>query len=81
MRSEERLAKEGWKRMNTIDEPRLSELVAMYKETGNEVHLEPVDLDEMTECDECIRLQPERYKTIYIRPAADGTEGEMDDLF
>jgi hypothetical protein len=81
MKSEERLRKEGWTRQNTIDEPRLSELVEMYGEMGLEVHLEPFHPDEMDECDDCMRKMPERYKTIYTRPKKEKGKGELDDLY
>lgn len=64
---EEELKKEGWVKQNTIDEPRLSELVELYKSLGMEVRLEPVTPEEM-ECMECFKLHPNRYKTIYTRP-------------
>ena len=60
---------EGWTERNTIDEPRLSELVELYEELGFEVMLRPVSADEMTEaCSVCVMADPERYKTIYTRP-------------
>jgi hypothetical protein len=63
---EEELGKEGWKRMATYSEPRLSEMVEEYKELGFEVRIEEVDLDS-EECAECIQLEPEGTKTIYVR--------------
>jgi hypothetical protein len=82
MRTEERLRTMGWTRQNTIDEPRLGELVQMYEVSGFEVHLEPLDLEETTECDECMRRQPERFKTIYTRPKkGQGEVGELDELY
>ena len=62
----------GYKR-TTIDEPRLSELVALYEELGFEVLVQPLareDLDQ--ECGECLFSEPERYKTIYTRPRLEG---------
>ena len=38
----ERLVSEGRKKRAIYDYPRLSETVAMYREIGFEVHLEPV---------------------------------------
>lgn len=59
-----------WTRMTTIDEPRLSELVELYEELGFEVLLRPAVLGEAgSECLECFQAQPERYRTIYVRPA------------
>ena len=66
MTREEQLKKEGWEKRFTIDEPRLSDMAAQYKELGFEVLLEPVDLTS-EECTSCIALNPNRYKTIYTR--------------
>lgn len=63
---EEELRKNGWSKQTTIDEPRLSELVELYKELGLDVRIEPVAKDEM-KCMKCISAQPDRYKTIYTR--------------
>lgn len=81
MTTDERLKAEGWKRQNTIDEPRLSELVRMYSDMGLEVHLEVIHPEEIDHCDECMRLHPERYKTIYTRPGGKGRSSELDDLY
>jgi hypothetical protein len=62
-----RLEARGWKRMNTYDEPRLSELVESYRELGYEVHLEPFHPEEDEDCTECLAAEPERFRTIYIR--------------
>ena len=63
---------EGWTARNTIDEPRLSELVELYEELGFEVMLRPVSADQAGEvCAECVMVDPERYKTIYTRPRND----------
>ncbi|MHC4549247.1 MAG: hypothetical protein ACYTEZ_10770 [Planctomycetota bacterium] len=37
---------EGWERRTVAQEPRLSEIVALYEELGFEVRLEPLDLDD-----------------------------------
>ncbi len=37
------LVLEGWERQNTLDEPRLSEVAEMYRETGFEVRFEQFD--------------------------------------
>ncbi len=69
------LAAGGWRRMSTIDEPRLSELVELYQESGFEVLLRPVTREELGDaCAECMLAQSERYRTIYVRPVrpADG---------
>ncbi len=70
MSCEEDLAREGWEKRTLYDEPRLSEMVEMYKELGFEVHLEPFD-PQMQDCAECMRQNPELYKTIYTRKPAE----------
>ncbi|MBM4324210.1 MAG: hypothetical protein FJ115_11680 [Deltaproteobacteria bacterium] len=67
MTREEELKKQGWEKRFTIDEPRLSEMAAQYKELGFEVLLEPVDLAS-EECTSCMAADIKRYKTIYTRP-------------
>ena len=61
------LAREGWERKATYDEPRLSEMTTAYKDIGLEVHLEPFHADEEPGCSVCMRIMPDKYKTIYIR--------------
>jgi len=67
MTREEELIRQGWEKRTTYDEPRLSEIVEMYKEIGFEVHLEPFNPDEELGCAECMKATPENYKTIYTR--------------
>ena len=67
MTRQDELAKEGWEKQGTYDEPRLSELVEMYKEIGFEVRLEPFDLFEEQGCAECMKVSPEKYQTIFTR--------------
>ena len=64
---EEELIQEGWEKQSTHDEPRLSELAEMYKEIDFEVHLEPFNPEETEGCTECMKVSPDKYKTIYIR--------------
>jgi hypothetical protein len=61
------LVQEGWERQNTLDDPRLSEVAEMYRETGFEVRFEPFDPDKESGCTECMRASAEKYKTIYTR--------------
>lgn len=60
------LAREGWEKRFTTDEPRLSEAVENYKELGFEVLLEPVDTSS-EECRSCLIAMSDRYRTIYTR--------------
>jgi len=67
------LEKEGWTRQFTVDEPRLSEAIEMYKLLGFEVHLEPMVPDgNSEECAACLEVMCDRYKTVYTRPAKGG---------
>ena len=67
MTRKEELSNKGWERQTTYDEPRLSEMVAMYEEIGFEVHLEPFNPDEEPGCTECMKISPEQYQTVYTR--------------
>ena len=64
---EQELTRQGWQKLATYDEPRLSELVEMYREIGFEVHLEPFDALQEPGCTGCLQASPERYQTIYTR--------------
>jgi len=64
---EEELKKNGWIKKNTIGEPRLTELVELYKSLGYEVLLEPVNLNNIPEeCRRCYE-KDETVRTIYVR--------------
>lgn len=66
--SEEPIDLDGWTRMTTIDEPRLGELVELYRELGYEVMLRPVARAELGgACVDCYLADPERFRTIYVR--------------
>lgn len=67
------LARDGWTRRFTAIGPRLAEAIAMYRELGFEVRLEPVPLGEMDTthaagCEQCFVMTHAR--AIYTRPAA-----------
>ncbi len=66
MTREEELRKKGWEKRFTVDDPRLTEAVEMYKELGFEVLLEPMDTSS-EECTNCLTDSTDRYKTIYTR--------------
>lgn len=67
MNHEETLIKQGWQKQSTLDEPRLSDAIEAYEEIGFEIHLEPFHPEEETGCTECMKISPEKYKTIYTR--------------
>jgi len=73
------LEKEGYARRFVACEPRLSEAVETYRETGLEVRLESIPLVAGTQncrledppsekCRECFRGFEDQYKIIYTRP-------------
>ncbi len=67
MNHEENLIKQGWQRQSTLDEPRLSEAIDIYKEIGYEVHLEPFHAEDEKECTECMLSTPGKYFSIYTK--------------
>ena len=72
------LENDGWTRRFTALGPRLSEAVALYRELGLEVRLEPAEpgaeeVTDRTECEQCFVMTLAR--TIYTRPPV-GSAGE-----
>jgi hypothetical protein len=75
MKKKEELIVDGWERRFIACEPRLSEMIEMYKEIGFEVHLEPLpskeEMDrsgcEESGCTACYDADPERYRIIFTR--------------
>jgi hypothetical protein len=67
MTREQELTRRGWQKQVTYDEPRLSEMIDMYRELGFEVRLEPFDPLQEAGCTDCMQASPERYQTIYTR--------------
>jgi len=79
---EEELIEQGWQRRFVAAESRLSEMAAVYEETGFEVHLEPLstveepdkDRERCGECMICFKGFEDQYQVIYTRPKGDGPE-------
>ena len=66
--SQDNIAKEGWIKHTTMDEPRLSEIILEYESLGYEVHLEPVKLEDLgEECKKCYQSQIDKLKNVYVR--------------
>lgn len=61
------LEKEGWLKRSILDEPRLSEVVAMYRELGLDVKVVDVKLGDVDGCTACLDGAMERYKIVYTR--------------
>jgi hypothetical protein len=72
------LEKEGWTQRFIADEPRLSEAVDLYRDSGFEVHLEPlpekmdcetcIGDEEPEECRVCFEGNEDKYMIIFTRP-------------
>jgi hypothetical protein len=74
---EEKLRKEGWLRRSVASEPRLSEMVELYRNLGFEVRLEPLDDEEKDGgCATCFEEDPSRFCVIYTRRSADAPAGD-----
>jgi hypothetical protein len=77
VKREDELIKAGWEKRFIASEPRLAEMVEMYKEIGFEVHLEPLPpKEEMDEkscgesgCTACFDVDRKRYRIIFTRQA------------
>lgn len=67
MTREEMLLQSGWKKEGTFDEPRLTEVVELYREIGFEVFAKPAFLAEVNGCAECMKPDLGRFKTVYVR--------------
>jgi hypothetical protein len=84
------LESEGWTKQFVANEPRLSEAVELYKETGFEVHLEPLPKEPTCEscegdegeheCHICFDGFEDQFKIIFTRPKK-GEFVPSDDLF
>lgn len=84
------LKKQGWHYRFTAKEPRLSETVSLYQESGFEVHLEPLpkvensdshgEMGEFEGCRICFRGDEDKYRMVFTKPASLQDPGE-EDLF
>lgn len=78
---EMRLLREGWKRLTTIGEPRLSEIAEAYRGMGFKVHVERYR-SEGDGCTSCLDADDEMGKvigTVYTRRSAKPVQD--DELF
>ena len=67
-KKDKKLIESGWVKRNDADEPRLSELIELYKSLGFEVMVKdftPEDTGD--ECQECIIHSANKIKTIYTK--------------
>ena len=85
----EKLELEGWTKKFVANEPRLSEAVQLYKDMGQEVHLEPLPKEPNCEtcggtegegdCRVCFEGFEDQYMIIFTRRKEGGADSE-DDL-
>jgi hypothetical protein len=74
----EELEQKGWIKRTTTTEPRLSEIVELYKSLGYEVRVEPVRLDELdADCRRCYEDEVEEVKTVYVKKKAGKTASDI----
>lgn len=75
------LEKKGWIKRTTIGEPRLSEIVELYKSLDYEVRVEPVILDELEDdCRRCYKDEVDDVKTVYIKKKQARTARAASDI-
>ena len=67
MTREETLLQSGWEKKGTYNEPRLTELVELYREIGFEVLAEQAIFSKIKGCSECMKPDMSRFKTVYAR--------------
>ncbi len=60
---------DGWEERFTGEEPRLSEVVEMYRELGFEVRIEPYQYCDDGECRECFKDTKVPISVVYVRKA------------
>ena len=61
-----------WEKRNIIEKERVNEFVELYEDIGFEVMVEDFDPDNFEgDCNECMKLEPERYRVIYTRKMKD----------
>ena len=70
------MIKKGWQFRGNFNEPRLSEVAAMYREIGLEVCLRPWEPDTDKSCRQCLQADPRRFRSLYTRPPATSAGGD-----
>lgn len=65
---EEELREQGWIKRSALDEPRLGEIVDLYKSLGFEVRLEPAHPGDLgADCSMCYSESCHKFTMIYTR--------------
>ncbi len=70
MTRDQELTAQGWTRQTVMNEPRLSEVVGLYRSLGFEVRLEPIEPSACNDqgCDICFEGAAETFRAVYTRP-------------
>ena len=78
------LEQQGWTKQFVTNEPRLSEVVEIYKEAGFQVHLEPLPSQRKhpaeekckpdADCRQCFEGFEDQHKIIFTRPGKYNTD-------
>jgi hypothetical protein len=87
------LEKQGWVKQFIANEPRLSEAVDLYRESGFDVHLEPLPKGQecdacagtgnqkgQGECRVCFEGFEDQYKIIFTRRRKERHDGPVEGL-
>ncbi len=70
-----------WEKGFTVEENRVNEYVELYESIGYEVRVEPATLDEMEDCQECLKADFDNLRTIYIKRTKNKENKlDLDDL-
>ena len=78
-RRDEELRREGWTFRFTASGARLWEMVKAYEDTGFEVHLEPINPEDLEgTCRQCIEAEPDTVYAVYTKPRG---ESRLDELY
>ena len=67
MSENKELTAQGWREKGVFEEPRLSEIITIYKELGFEVRCEPFEAADGGDCTECMRVLADRCQRVYTR--------------
>jgi hypothetical protein len=57
---------DGWERGFTVEEHRVAEYVELYESIGYEVRIDPATPDNEEECQECLKADFDKLRTIFI---------------
>lgn len=78
-RRDAELREKGWTYRFATSGARLREAEDLYRSLGFEVHLEPINPEDVDEtCRACLKAEPETLYALYTRPKGDA---KLDELY